>query len=285
MGERMNNSIKKGVVVSVILFFISVSVIPTTGNRVSFDDTTPPVTTCTLNPPEPNGNNSWYVSDVEVTLNATDDMSGVNATYYRIDGGPWMTYTEPFIVTTDGEHTVQYKSVDNAGNIEDSKSVEFKIDQTPPTIDLVWEANKEDGIWNVIFTAICSDVTSNMDYVEFYMDDDLMFTDVIEPYKWIYTLPFVSNVIGLILNPQFSEKNVTFFALLVIITNNHNSSSIYSKDFYAIAYDMAGNSETDTIIGISYNPPGVYMFQRLTFPNNYKGYIGKFLIRATFDYE
>ena len=89
----MNNSIKKGVVVAVILLFISVSVIPSTGNRVSFDDITPPVTTCTLDPPEPNGNNSWYVSDVEVTLNATDDMSGVNVTQFRVDWGNIWTYT------------------------------------------------------------------------------------------------------------------------------------------------------------------------------------------------
>ncbi|MBA7636884.1 hypothetical protein ES703_44512 [subsurface metagenome] len=77
-----NNLIKEGLVVAVILLFVSVSVVPSTGNRISFDDITPPVTTCTLNPPEPNGNNSWYVSDVEVTLNATDDMSGVNTTYW-----------------------------------------------------------------------------------------------------------------------------------------------------------------------------------------------------------
>jgi hypothetical protein len=278
----MNNSIKKGVVVAVILLFVSVSVIPSTGNRASFDDISPPVTTCTLNPPEPNGLNGWYVSDVEVTLNATDDMSGVNATYYRIDGGLWMTYTEPFNVTYDGEHTLQYRSVDNAGNVEDWKSVEFKIDQTPPTIDLTWEADKEDGRWYITFTATCSDATSGMDYVEFYTDDELMCTDYTEPYECLYTVPFVSHVIGLIFNPQFSQENITFFALLIIITNEHNSSSVYSKHFYAIAYDMAGNSETDDITGISYTPPGIYMFQQLTFPNNYTGRIGFFFINAKF---
>ena len=141
-----NNLIKKGVAVSVILLFVSVSVVPSTGNRVSFDDITPPVTTCTLNPPEPNGNNSWYVSDVEVTLNATDDMSGVNRTEYRINNGSVKTYTEPFNVSQDREHTLEYRSIDNAGNVEDWKSVEFKIDQTGPEVDIVWEA----WLWNLL---------------------------------------------------------------------------------------------------------------------------------------
>jgi len=116
------------------------------------------------------------------------------------------------------------------------------------------------------------------------MDDELMCTDDEAPYEWIYTVPFVSHVIGLIFNPQFSQENITFFALIVIITNEHNSSSVYSKHFYAIAYDKAGNSETNYISGISYIPPGIYMFQHLRFPSNYTGHIGKFFVRATFEY-
>ncbi|MBW6441502.1 hypothetical protein K0B04_01155 [Patescibacteria group bacterium] len=37
-----------------------------------------------------------------------------------------------FYVSTDGLHTVEYYSVDKRGNIEETKSVNFKIDQTPP---------------------------------------------------------------------------------------------------------------------------------------------------------
>jgi len=186
-----------------------------TGNRASFDDITPPVTTCTLNPPEPNGLNGWYVSDVEVTLNATDDMSGVNVTEYRINGGNIKTYTEPFNVTTDGEHTVQYWSVDNAGNIEDVKSAEFKIDQTKPYIELWWE---NPGNIYVIFTADCSDATSGMDYVEFYMDDVLQFTDYAPPYEWSIEW----------------------------------STALEDCEFYAYAYDIAGNDDVDYIPGSSY---------------------------------
>jgi len=254
------------------------------GNRISFDDITPPVTTISFDPPTPTGKNGWYADDVEIILEATDDMSGVNATYYRLNEGEWETYVEPFTIESDDNYVIEYYSVDNASNVEDVKSAEFKIDQTPPTIDLTWEADKEDGIWYITFTATCSDATSGMDRVEFYMDDELVCTDNEAPYEWIYTVPFVSNVIGLIFNPQLSEENVTFFALIVIIINEHDLDSVFSKHIYAIAYDEAGNSEYGAINipGISYIPPGIYMFQHLTFPNNYTGHMGKFFIRATF---
>ena len=87
-------------------------------------DTTPPVTTATL---EGDLSGDVYISDVTVTLTATDDNSGVNYTKYKVDGGAWMTYTDPFVVSGNGEHTVAFYSVDNAGNVETEKSVTFTI--------------------------------------------------------------------------------------------------------------------------------------------------------------
>ena len=56
-----------------------------------YDDTTPPVTTHSLDPPEPDGWNGWYVSDVNVTLTATDDESGVKEIKYCVNRGPIRT--------------------------------------------------------------------------------------------------------------------------------------------------------------------------------------------------
>lgn len=81
------NISKKALAVAVILLFFSVGVVPSTGIIVFNDDTTPPVTTHSLNPPEPDGDNGWYVNDVEVMLNATDDMSGVKEIRYKIGDG------------------------------------------------------------------------------------------------------------------------------------------------------------------------------------------------------
>lgn len=56
-----------------------------------------------------------------VTLDADDSWgSGVAQTQYRIDGGAWTTYGEPFRIRAHGEHAVEYRSVDANGNTEET---------------------------------------------------------------------------------------------------------------------------------------------------------------------
>ena len=59
--------------------------------------------------------------------------SGVDFTEYRVNGGAWAKPTRrrspfPVTVATEGEHTVEYRSADKAGNVEAAKSVAFGIE-------------------------------------------------------------------------------------------------------------------------------------------------------------
>ena len=54
-----------------------------------------------------------------------------------------------------------------------------------------------------------------------------------------------------------------------------------SSLIYAIAYDFAGNSAKDGLSGTSPPFPVFFIFKHLTFPNNYEGYIGRFIIRIS----
>ena len=270
----------------VVLFFIT-TVSSTIGISNYLDDTTPPVTTIFFDPPEPDGENGWYVSIVTVTLNATDDDSGVNTTYYRIDYGILQVYLEPFNLTIDGYRVIIYYSIDNAGNQEEVKSAVIDIDQTEPRIDLCYEVtggDPEHG-WEFTFTATAVDDTSGMERVEFYFDDVLQETVVGAgpTYLWVYNFfPYTGlNVRGLILNPEITDDYVKFFAIFVIAFK----VVPHFPTICANAYDNAGNMgryciEEPTLLSIS---PGIYIFKNLTLPNDYKGYIGKFFIRATFD--
>lgn len=67
----------KGIVLVVILLFASLNVILSTRELIFDEHTTPPVTILSLNPPESDGDNGWYLSDVAVTLNATDDITNI----------------------------------------------------------------------------------------------------------------------------------------------------------------------------------------------------------------
>lgn len=69
-----------------------------------------------------------YSNPATVTLSATA-ASGyfVANTYYTIDGGSAQTYTAPFTVSENGNHTITYWSVDDSGAQEQTKTKSFTI--------------------------------------------------------------------------------------------------------------------------------------------------------------
>jgi hypothetical protein len=268
--------LSKGLAVAVIIL-LSISVTPSFG--IPFDDTIPPVTTHNLDPPEPTGENGWYVDDVSVTLNATDDMSGVNVTYYRIDYGIWMEYSEPFTLSKDGDDIlIEYYSVDYAGNVEDIKSLIVDIDQTHPDIGLMYEIYENNTF---IFTATALDEMSGMERIEFYNYSRLQ--EVVyglgPEYHWIVTLDILTSYWGFICKKEITEEYIRFFA--ICIRQQDVSSNLYS--FSAHAYDNAGNSHYDWIQNHPPRPEYHY-FKWFTLNNYYGGYIWRFLIFATFSF-
>ncbi|HLO04253.1 MAG TPA: LecA/PA-IL family lectin, partial [Symbiobacteriaceae bacterium] len=76
---------------------------------------------------------TWQNQDVAVTFTATDNLSGVAATYYTVDGGAPQSGTS-FTLTGEGTHTVSFWSVDAAGNAETAHTATVLIDKTAPSI-------------------------------------------------------------------------------------------------------------------------------------------------------
>jgi hypothetical protein len=120
-------------------------------------DMTPPATSASSLP-------EWNNSTVTVTLTATDNLSGVDATHYTVDGGTTQTGTS-VLLTDEGVHTVQVWSVDNAGNTETAHSVTVKIDKTAPSITFTQAPVPNSAGWNngnVTVTFTCSDALSGI---------------------------------------------------------------------------------------------------------------------------
>jgi hypothetical protein len=77
---------------------------------------------------------NWTKNNVTVTLSATDGTgSGVASTHFSVDGGSDQTGVS-VALTTDGDHTVSYYSIDNAGNSETAQTVHVKIDKAKPVL-------------------------------------------------------------------------------------------------------------------------------------------------------
>src|SRR5699024_6626835 len=81
-----------------------------------------------------------YVGSAEVVISATDDDSGVESVEYRLDGGEFGPYESPVSVSEVGDHVVDFRATDAAGNTAED-SVEFTVveeegdpDSTPPEV-------------------------------------------------------------------------------------------------------------------------------------------------------
>ena len=96
-----------------------------------FIDDIPPVTTDDYD-------GLWHNTDFTITLTATDHGSGVAETYYRINDGSVKAVSvdgQPVITTESANNTLEYWSVDYAGNEEPHKFLTgIKLDKTSPLI-------------------------------------------------------------------------------------------------------------------------------------------------------
>ena len=100
-------------------------------------DNTAPITTLRTSDPKYIGDALYVTVTTEFTLAATDNLSGVASTEFRIDGGAWTVYA-PFnlIGLADGEHTIGYRSIDNGSNVETEQLLTVVIDNTAPVTTL-----------------------------------------------------------------------------------------------------------------------------------------------------
>ncbi len=105
------------------------------GREPCVSETVPPVTTHAFDPAEPNGGDGWYAGAVGITLDATDEAggSGVEQVLFRVDGGAVRPYSGRIAFDDDGEHTLEYRAIDCAGNAEAFKSATFKVDAHAPS--------------------------------------------------------------------------------------------------------------------------------------------------------
>lgn len=94
-------------------------------------DTTAPSTTAV------GLDDAWHNASTSVSFAAADAESGVAYTEYSLDGGAWtrgtsVTITVPRKTALAAVHVLQYRSADNAGNLENTQLGQVKIDPIKP---------------------------------------------------------------------------------------------------------------------------------------------------------
>ena len=161
------------------------------------------------------GENQWYIS--AVTVGFDYDPERVAEIHYSLDD-IWYVYTSPFNIIKDGYYNIQWFWVDPFGRPHNGLDIVFKVDQTPPTIKLT---KKSGGKNKMIFTANAIDEVSQVERVEFYLDDVLQETVNESPFQytwtgevnqWVYAIGY--NFAGL------SQKSSNLSTPRIFLKNN-----------------------------------------------------------------
>jgi hypothetical protein len=138
------------------------------------------------------GLSTWYVSNVTLSASSSDVTSGVSVFEMNVDNTGWVNYSDTTF--TDGIHTIQYRSTDNAGNIYITAQQEIKVDTTTPNLTLSTTGTKGQNSWyisNTSVTPTASDAGSGVMSIEYSLNNGaftsytspLQFTDGISTYQ------------------------------------------------------------------------------------------------------
>jgi hypothetical protein len=194
-------------------------------------DFCPPYTTISLDPPEPDGENGWYVSDVNVSLSATDELSGVREIRYRTVEGEWKVqsgdYVELFLdydCLNDG--LIKYYAVDFAGTREKTNTFEIDIDQQPPEIKYNVTVVIEGLIYKIYVVKISTlyfDNCSGIERIEFYINDELQETITGTGPEYVWTFRYNKKIPKLFYKIRIYDEAGHHSDIII------NSSDIHTK--------------------------------------------------------
>ncbi|HKZ94228.1 MAG TPA: PKD domain-containing protein [Candidatus Bathyarchaeia archaeon] len=117
----------------------------------------------------------WKTKNFIINLTATDNFSGIARISYKINNGPIKTvsvYGQPLIATEGTSNTLEYWSVDNAGNEEEHHILtEIKLDKTTPTgTVLINNGDPYTASSFVTLTSTATDATSGVYRVRYSND-------------------------------------------------------------------------------------------------------------------
>jgi len=88
----------------------------------------------------------YFNEKITIQFNAKDETSGVEASYYSLNGQAFQALTSTIELNEEKQYILKYYSVDNVGNAEDIKEIKIVIDITKPETKLTAEPDKYENI-------------------------------------------------------------------------------------------------------------------------------------------
>jgi alpha-tubulin suppressor-like RCC1 family protein len=202
------------------------SIMPICGPAVeAIQDVTPPITTAMMNGTQ--GKNGWYVSDVQMTLAATDNDggTGVKEIHYTVDGTETVVQGSlaSHSIVGDGTHAVAWYAIDNAGNVETpSQEMIINIDKTSPSIPdlsansaILWPPNHK--MVNLVLGGSIADGASGIASTIITVTDEYGIYNM--------TVPGFGSVFQLEASREGSDKDGRLYTITAVLTDNAGNQS------------------------------------------------------------
>lgn len=142
------------------------------------------------------GTNGWFDGPVTIGLEATDNLSGLDAIYYRFGVGVLTEFSGLIPNLADGLYTLECFSEDLAGNNGTHVFLQFKIDTTAPSIENVTSSFHATGS-EVTISWTGDDELSGIDHYEVITDGGHP-TNVGNLQEAVLTLPDGTHTITII---------------------------------------------------------------------------------------
>jgi hypothetical protein len=141
-------------------------------------DSTPP--TLAVSVSSPDGNEGWYRSPAVLKADASDLTSGLGCVQFRLDNGDWQEGSD-VTVSAEGIHTVEFQSIDLAGNRTLSQPITVPLDLTPPQTVFVSpaEGSAVHGR-EVVLSGQSSDTTSGLSLLQLSLDGGASWQPVLQ---------------------------------------------------------------------------------------------------------
>jgi hypothetical protein len=191
-------------------------------------DTVAPTTTAILSGQE--GETGKFRSNVHVTLEPQDNTGGLGVDYtlFRLDGQDWQEYSDPIVIEDEGDHSLEFYSVDNDENIEEIKSMNFLIDKTQPEAKIQFDpASKKLEISGI--------------------DQEGETQTSISNYNYFFKKATISDEAGNTLSLVFSKTNIGKSNFISVKSLNYNNEPKIFFDFNSF-YDLFYTDPSDDLL-------------------------------------
>lgn len=171
----------------------------------------------------------YIKGNVNLVLHALDEMSGVETTYYSVNGENFKVVSGDISFSEEKEYVIKFYSVDNVGNVEEVKSIILVIDKTSPKTSMLIKGDNYENIFSARTSIglVSEDLSSGLTRIFYDLDDQ-----GVKPYKSTFRASYLSQ----------GEHKLVYYA-------EDNSGNLEEQHIFEFYVDKTAPTLVQEVVG------------------------------------